>query len=345
MASPLTPNSVQRHSHAELHTAMGCDVEAVGSCRSVLWPLAAGSQQPAKVWRLGILSPADVHNPVDQAFEDSLRQLGWEGGRNVTFEYRYSSARGDREALLAAELTGLGVDLFVTWGTSLALAVMEASSRNQVVLLTTHDPIEYGVVTNLAQPGGNVTGVTGLANLEILAKRLDLLKEIIPSLSRLAVLRSTESFHKSEIAALLAGARKSSVELDELEVEAPRDLDAAIKRAKGSGAQAIYVWPSGFGYAFAKQISDVANANGLPSVHPYKEGPVSGGLLAYAADLKELARRGAAYVDKILQGTRPGDLPVEQLSRYALTINLKTANALGLTMPATLLARADEVIE
>jgi putative ABC transport system substrate-binding protein len=143
----------------------------------------------------------------------------------------------------------------------------------------------------------------------------------------------------------MAGAKKFSVALDEFIVEAPTDLDVVIKRAKELGAQAVYIWPSGFAYAFAKQISDVVNANGLPSVHPYKEGAVSGCLLAYAADLKETARRGAAYVDKILKGTRPGDLPVEQMSRYELTINLITAKALGLTVPSTLLARADQVIE
>jgi putative tryptophan/tyrosine transport system substrate-binding protein len=140
----------------------------------------------------------------------NLSQLGWKRDQNVTIEYRYTGARGDREAPLAAELSGLGVDLFVTWGTSLALVVMQATSRTPVVLLTTHDPIEYGVVTNLARPGGNVTGVTGPPNLEILGKRLELLKEIIPSLSRLAVLRSTESFHQSEIAALMAGAKSRS---------------------------------------------------------------------------------------------------------------------------------------
>jgi putative ABC transport system substrate-binding protein len=162
---------------------------------AVLRPFTAASQQPAKIWRIGILSPADVRNPVDEVFDESLRRLGWERDRNVTFEYRYASGRGDRVAPLAKELSGLGVDLLVAWGTAEALAVMQVTSRNPVVLLTTHDPIEYGVVTNLARPGGNVTGVTGLANLEILAKRLDLLKEIMPSLSRLAVLRSTESFH------------------------------------------------------------------------------------------------------------------------------------------------------
>jgi putative ABC transport system substrate-binding protein len=175
---------------------------------TVLWPFAAGSQQPAKIWRIGILSPAAVRNAVDEEFDESLRQLGWERDRNVTIEYRYTGGRGEREAPLATELAGLGVDLFVTWGTSLALAVMQVTSRNPVVLLTHHDPIEYGVVTNLARPGGNVTGVTGLPNLEILAKRLELLKEVIPSLSRVAVVRSTESFSYERDRCINGGSEK-----------------------------------------------------------------------------------------------------------------------------------------
>ena len=147
-----------------------------------------------------------------------------------------------------------------------------------MVLLTTDGLIEYGVVTNLTRPRGNVTGATGPPSLEILAKRLELLKEVIPSLSRVAVLHSTESFHESDAAALMAGAKKFGIGLDEVGVEAPSDLDAAILRAKELGAQTVYIWPSGFAYAFAKLISDVVNANRLPSVHPYNEGRLRAGL-------------------------------------------------------------------
>jgi putative ABC transport system substrate-binding protein len=228
----------------------------------------------------------------------------------------------------------------------LSLAVKRATTQIPLVFLITFDPIDIGLVSSLAHPGGNVTGVTSLSSLEIFAKRLQLLRELVPSATRVAVLLSTEQTRTDQARETLATAAKSlGIELHDVQVQAPSDLEFAIHGAKDQGSQAIYVWPSGFTFSFAKQISDAANVNFLPTIHSFREGALGGGLLAYAADMKEEVRRGAAYVDKILRGTPPGRLPVEQLSKYELLINLTTAKALGLNVPDKLLAIADEVVE
>jgi len=228
----------------------------------------------------------------------------------------------------------------------LALAAKQMTTQIPVIFLMTFDPVEVGLVASLSRPGGNLTGVTGLASLEIFSKRLQLLKEIAPSITRVAVLVSTEqTLSSGGQDALTAAAQVLGLELERVEVEAPSGLELAINRAKSRGSQAVYVWPSGFTFSFAKEIFDVTTASGLPSMHFSKEGALAGGLLAYAADLKELVRHGAAYVDKILKGTPPGTLPVEQSARYELLVNLKTAKALGLTIPPAVMLAADEVIE
>jgi ABC-type uncharacterized transport system substrate-binding protein len=310
------------------------------------WPLAARAQQPGKVARIGYLGPVAGRTPQDDAFEEGLQQHGWTKDQNIRIEYRYTGGRQDTVLPLVTEVVGLGVDVLVTWGPPLSLAAKRASTQIPLVFLISFDPVDLGLVSNLARPGGNVTGLTSLASLEIFAKRLQLLREFLPSLARVAVLASTEQTRSSRAKDTLTTAAKGlGIELHNLEIQAPAELEGVIRNAKDQGTQALYVWPSGFTYSFAKQISDIANAYGLPSCHSFKEGAFAGGLLAYAADLKEQARRGAAYVDKILRGTPPGSLPVEQLSKYELLINLRTAKALGLTVPPNLLATADEVIE
>jgi putative ABC transport system substrate-binding protein len=198
----------------------------------------------------------------------------------------------------------------------------------------------------MAHPGGNITGVSALGSLEIFGKRLQLLKELVPTLSRLAVLLSTEQQGSGGPKASLAKAAQSlNIELREFVVLTPSDLEAAVDSAKEWGVQGLYTFSSGFTFSFGEQINKVANANGLPTVHSLIEGAAGGGLLAYAADIAEAARVGASYVDKILRGTPPGELPFAQLTKYDLLINLKTAKALGLTVPPTMLALANEVIE
>jgi putative tryptophan/tyrosine transport system substrate-binding protein len=256
------------------------------------WPFNAYAQQPTKLRRIAYLSPSATFNPVDEAFEKSLEVLGWVRDQNIKIEYRYTRGRQDKVAPLVAEVVGLGLDLFVTWGPPLALAVKQAAPQSPVVFLGHADPVAFGVVSNLARPGGNVTGIAAHASEQIDAKRLELLKEAVPSLARVAVLFSTERNRGSgEMDAVKAAAKALRVQLDEIEVEIPEALDAAISGAKDRGAQGIYVWIGGFAFSFGKRISDIANANGLPSIHPFREGAVAGGLLAYASDIKEMARR------------------------------------------------------
>jgi putative ABC transport system substrate-binding protein len=311
------------------------------------WPLAVQAEQARKVARIGYLAPTTGPDPkIEPAFHETLQQLGWVIGQNITIEYRFSGGRQDTIASRVEEIVGLGVDVILAWGPPLSLAAKRAAPQIPLVFLLTFDPVDVGLVSNIARPGGNVTGITALASLEIFAKRLQLLKEVVPSLGRVAVLVSTEQT-RSERAkdALQAAAKALNVELADIEVGVPADLESVVRLAKQHGAQAVYAWPSGFTFSFAKQISDAATANQLPSIHSFREGAVAGGLLTYAADTVAMARRGAAYLDKILRGAPPGDLPVEQMSKYELLINLRTAKALDLTVPSNLLGTADTVIE
>ena len=309
------------------------------------WPMMARAQQPGQVRRIGYLSPGFDRNFLDEAFEEVLRQRGWVSGRNITIEYRYTGGREDAVAPIVAEIAALKLDAILAWSPPLALATKQAT-QTPLVFIITFDPIEVGLVSNLAAPEGNVTGITSLASLEIIAKRLQLLKEAVPSVRSVAVLISTEQLRsRGGHDALIASARALDVQLHDALVVTPGDLAFVIGNAKEQGAEALYVWPGGIAFSFAKQIADFANAHQLPSLVPFREAAVSGGLLAYAADLKQSAGRGAEYIDKILNGVPTSQLPVEQLSKYELLINLKTARTLGLDLPATLLARADEVIE
>jgi putative tryptophan/tyrosine transport system substrate-binding protein len=306
----------------------------------------AKAQQAGKIAHIGYLSVAAGRNSLDETFEQTLQQLGWIINLNIIIEYRYAGGRQDMIAPITEEAIRSHPDALVIWGPPLALAAKRMTTQIPVIFLMTFDPVEVGLVSNLANPGGNLTGVTGLASLEIFSKRLQLLKEIAPSVTRVAVLVSTEqTLTSGGQDALTAAARVLGLELERVEVGAPSGLALAINAAKSRGSQAVYVWPSGFTFSFAKEISDVTTASGLPSITFSKEGVLAGALLAYAADLKELVRHGAAYVDKILKGTPPGTLPVEQSARYELLVNLKTAKALGLTIPPAVMLAADEVIE
>ena len=309
------------------------------------WPLAARAQQPERMRRIAVLSPAADHNPVDEAFEEVLRQRGWVPGRNITIEIRYTSGRQDAVAPIVAEIAALKLDAIVAWSHPIALA-MKSATQVPLVFLIAFDPIDVGLVSNLAAPEGNVTGITSLASLQIVAKRLQLLKEVAPSLRSVAVLLSTEQIRsRAAHDALIAAAAALKLELHDVEVKTPADLALAFRKAKEQGVEALYVWTTGFAFSFPKQIAELAITYRLPSLFPFREGVLSGGLLAYAADLKQSARRGAEYIDGIFNGAQPSSLPVEQLSKYDLLINLKTAKALGLTVPHSLLAGAVEVIE
>jgi ABC-type uncharacterized transport system substrate-binding protein len=317
---------------------------------AAMWPITARAQQRNQVRRIGYLSPAAVFNAVDEAFEASLQQLGWAKGRNIDIDYHFTSGRQDKVGPLVQEVIHRDLELFVAWSPALALEVKQAAPKHPLVFLG-GDGIAWGLVSNVARPGGNVTGIAPYASEQMGTKRLELLKEAMPSLSRVALLFSSERISlkgnrdSASLDATRAAAKVFRVELDEVVVEVPQELGASMRAAKERGAQAVYATAGGFQYAFAKEICDAANANGLPSIHVYREGALAGGLLAYGTDLREMARRAAAYVDKILRGTEPGSIPIEYMSKFELLINLKTAKTLSLTVPPSLLARADEVIE
>jgi putative tryptophan/tyrosine transport system substrate-binding protein len=308
-------------------------------------PLGTEAQPTGKTARIGYLTPVTGRNPVEEAFEQALHELGWSRDRNIQIESRYSGGRQDTIAPLVAEVIGLKVDTIVAWGPGFGLAAKQATSQIPVVFLSMlADPVDLGLVSNVAQPGGNLTGV-GIDDRGVDAKRLELLKAAVPALRRVTLLRSSEETLTSKRRGVLSAAAQAlQLDVDETAVTTPAELEAAIRQAKERGAQALYVLPSGFTFAFVRDICALALAQQLPSLHAYRESMPAGGLLAYGPSVTDVVRRGAVYVDKILRGAKPGDLPVEQPTKFELLINLKTAEALGLTMPPPLLSQADEVI-
>ena len=309
--------------------------------------LAVAAPPVGKIANIGILAPAAAPRSLVGTFEQSLQELGWISGKNVRIETRLAAGRETEDARLVAELVGLRMDVIVVWGTVGALTAKQSTSTVPVVFLATGDPVTLGLVSNLAHPGGNLTGVPAIAGIEEFAKRLALLKEAVPSVVRVALLVALDGRTLLELSrrTMTAAAEALKVELSEVHVATPDELGSAIGTAKRQGAQALYVWPSGFMLSFGRQLSEFALASRLPSIHPFAESAVSGGLLSYSASLTDIARRGAAYVDKILKGAKPADLPVEQPTKFELVINLKTAKALDLTIPPSLLLRADEVLQ
>jgi putative ABC transport system substrate-binding protein len=320
--------------------------EFIAASALVLFAQAGLAQGPTKIRRIGYLSPLASRTPADAAFEDALRGHGWLPGQSVRIDYRYSAGQQDPTDAMIAEIIRINPDVIVVWGAAFALAAKRATTTIPIVFFILTDPVAFGVVHSYAHPEANITGITTFASNEIIAKFIQLSKDAVPSLTRLAVLFSTEQVVNSEHKAAMATAAKSlAIELDEIEIAVLPDLPDAVRRAKDRGAEALFVWPTGFAFSYAKQISDIALMNRLPSIHPYTEGATAGGLLGYVPDFLQEARRGAAYVDRILKGDRPGSLPVEQISKYELVLNLKTAKALGLSIPSSLVERADRVVE
>jgi len=306
--------------------------------------LAEAQQAAGKVWRIGYLSPGEVHNPIEQVFDQSLKALGYVEGQNIRLERRYSR-QPDGLPPLAVELDNLGVDILVVWSPAGALAAKRATSQRPVVFLAVGDPVSFGLVPSETKPGSNLTGISFDVSQEIYAKSLQLLKETVPSLRRVALLVSAEVSMPKSRRMVQAAAQELKLELQDIVLAPPPELEVVIRNAKNQGAQALHILPSGLAYVFRQQLADLALFHRLASIHPFREGVEAGGLLSYAPSLAGIAERGAAYVDKILQGSKPGDLPVEQPTKFELVINLKTAKALGLTIPQSLLQRADQVIE
>jgi len=312
-------------------------------------PLAAEAQRSAKVARIGYLSPSLASSPqLRVAFLQGLRDLGDVDGRNVAIEYRDAEGKLERVPGLAAELVALKVDvIFVGGGTRVTLAAMEATKTIPIVFTGLGDPVESGIVTNLARPGGNVTGLSSLAP-ELVGKRLELLKQAVPGLDRVAVLRlpgalagrtDTDMLTEADVAAKAVGVR-----LQFVEARGPDEFARAFSDMSSARVDALTVLPSNRFLREHRHLVELAAQNRLPAVYTSREFVDAGGLMSYGANSADLHRRAATYVHKILKGAKPGDLPVEQPTKFELVINLKTATALGLAIPQSLLAHADEVI-
>jgi putative tryptophan/tyrosine transport system substrate-binding protein len=314
---------------------------------AVAWPLAARAQQTVKIPRIGILSPFTASDtaPWHQAFLRGLSDLGWADGKNIAIEYRYSDGRNDRIPGLIADLVRLKVDIIVTAVTNDTLVAKNATNGIPIVMAAAGDPVATGIVSSLARPGGNITGLSQM-NPELTGKRLELLKEIAPNVSSVAVLVNPDDpISALGLNEIELPARKMRVEVHSLEVRNSRDLDKALQEAVKSRADALAIMPNPVFVTNLKMIADFAIENRLPSMFHLREFAKVGGLVSYGVDRNDLYRRAASYVDKILHGAKPGDLPVEQPTKFDLVINLKTARVLGLTVPPSLLTRADEVIE
>jgi putative ABC transport system substrate-binding protein len=313
------------------------------------WPLASHAQQPAgRVSRIGYLSLASRERTphyVD-AFEDGLRRLGYRVGANVTIEYRFANGEMDHLPALAAELVRLGVDIIIAGSNPSTVAAVTATATIPIVMVSIVDPVGTGLVASLARPGGNVTGLAADAGGEILGKRFELLKEMLPDLSRLGVMWNPDvAVSGSRQAAMMETARTLGLTTIPVEVRGADTLEQAFATMTKQRAQAFVVQGDTVLHEYRGQIAEMAVRNRLPSAAIARQLAEAGFLLSYGPDLSDLYRRAAHFVDRIFKGEKPADLPVEQPTRFELVINLKTARALGLTVPPILLARADEVIE
>ena len=317
---------------------------------ALAWPLAGHAQQVGRMYRIGyLLEPArpDEVASLLRALEESLRELGYVEGRNLVVERRFAAFKYDRLPDLAAELVRLKPDLIVAGSSpGVAAALKQATTTVPIVIVGAIDPVGTGLVTSLARPGGNITGLSISTGPEFLAKQLEILYEIVPKLSRVAILRQTgRTSAESESAALESAARKLGPTILFADVRTSNDIEGAFATMTRNRAGAFLILGGGLTYASRQQIADLAVQHRLPGIHLLREYAEAGLLLTYGPNVEALWRRAAIYVDKILKGAKPADLPVEQPTKFELVINLKTAKALGITIPQSILYRADEVIE
>ena len=312
---------------------------------SVSWPLAARAQQAGKLPTIGFLGASTPSNWSlwTAAFVQRMRELGWTEGRTVAIEYRWAEGRSERYTEIATEFVRLKVDVIVTVGTAVA-AAKQATSTIPIVFAIAVDPVGSGMVASLARPGGNATGLS-VQSTELAGKRIELLREVLPNLRRLAIIADVGySGSVLEAAEVQAAARKVGLDVDVLEIRHAKDILPAFEALK-SGAQALYVCPDALVNANHARINTLALGARLPTIHPFREYLGAGGFMSYGVNNADMFRRAGDFVDKILKGTKPADLPVEQPTKFELVINLTTAKALGLKIPESFLLRADEVIE
>ena len=313
---------------------------------AVAWPLIARAQQAGKVPIIGFLGEGTAAGQREwvAAFVQRLRELGWTEGRNVAIEYRWAEGRNERFAELVAELVTLKVDIIVAQSTPAVIAAKQATSAIPIVFPIAGNPVANGLVASLARPGGNATGLTN-QTADLAGKRIELLREMVPGLRQLAIMANAKNPSVAlDISEVEATARALGLEVATSEIRGADDIAPAIEALRGK-AQALYVAGDPLVTTNRTRIAILALGARLPTTHANRENVDAGGLMSYGPNLPDLHRRAGDFVDKILKGSRAADLPVEQPTKFDLVINLKTAKALGLEIPPTLLARADEVIE
>ena len=306
-------------------------------------PVAAGAQQAGKAYRVGVLGAID--SPPWEAFRQGLRELGYVEGRNLFLEQRFSGGRNERLQELAAELVRLQVDIIMTGGTEAPQAAKAVTRSIPIVMGAANDPVGLGLIASLARPGGNVTGLSFDITQQEGAKRLQLLKELVPNASRVAYLLAPGPTGETDLAGARLGARALGVDLRIHEVRAPGDLDRTFVALMRERPDALLVSATPAAMLQRRQIVDLAARSRLPAMYGFREPVEAGGLVSYGPSLSDMFHHAATHVDKILKGAKPADLPVEQPTKFELVINFKTAKALALTIPPSLLLRADEVIQ
>jgi putative ABC transport system substrate-binding protein len=310
------------------------------------WPLAARAQQAGKLPTIGLLNattPA-AQSQLTAAFVQRLRELGWIEGRTVAIEYRWAEGRSERFAQFAAEFVRLKVDVILTHNTPPVLAAKQATSIIPIVFATAADPVGTGVIASLAQPGGNVTGLSSQTT-DLAGKRIELLREVVPGLRRLAILANPDnSYVASEVRESQAAARTLGLEVDLFEIRQAQDIARVFEGIKGH-AEALNILPDPLLFTHRLRINTLALGARLPTMHTLREYVEASGLISYGPNWPDQWRRAADYIDKILRGAKPADIPVEQPTKFDLIINLTTAKALGLTIPEPFLLRANELIE
>ena len=309
------------------------------------WPIAARAQQAGNKHTVGILSAGVENAALNMVLVDALRELGWVEGKNIAFEHRYAENRLERLPGLAADLVRLKVDVFAAAGTLAPLAAKQASSTIPIVMTAAGDSLGSGLVASLARPGGNVTGMSLMAP-DLGGKRLELLKEVLPRLARVAVLWNAANPYSALVFKQTQdGGRTLGIEVQSLDVRGPDDFDGTFEAARRLRPDALITVEDPLTGSHRKRIADFVVGQQLPSLHGIREFVAAGGLISYGANITDLSRRAAYYVDKIFKGAKPADLPIQQPTKFDLVINLKAAKTLGLDVPPALLARADEVIE
>jgi putative tryptophan/tyrosine transport system substrate-binding protein len=318
-------------------------ISAVGGT-VVMWPLAGRAQQPQRTWRIGILASTSASSPPHAAFRQSLRDLGYVEGQNLIVEHREAASTSGSMPSLAAELVKLKVDVILASGSQATRAVMQNTTDIPIVMISTN-PVGLGFVASLARPGGNVTGLS-LQAPEVSGKRLELLKQIVPGIARVALLwNPNDPGAAFSLKETQAAAATLALEVQVLETPDGNAFDDAFQAAIKEGAEAVIPLPAPLMDTNGKRIAEFALKHRLATMYFSDVLPRAGGLVSYGVSLIDVYRHAANYVDRILKGAKPADLPVEQPTKFQMVINLKTAKALGLTVPPAILARADEVIE